>query len=107
MPSQPDTSSRRGDAKPTPAAKTSAKSLPKAAIEATAEAFFAGFQALPGAVRWRIVQLIEEHEDELDAQELAAARLANPADFDPRNAVPWEQVKAEMNAQATTPQKAA
>ncbi len=77
------------------------KKLPKAAVEATAEAFVAGFKALPSAVQWRIIQLIEELEDEADAQELAAARAANPEDFDPANSLPWEQVKAEMDARRT------
>ena len=69
------------------------------------------FQALPGAVQWRIVQLIEAHEDELDEKQLAAERLANPEDFDPANAVPWEQVKTELAArdknQTATQQRAA
>lgn len=86
-----------------PAAKP-AKKLSKAAVEATAEAFVAGFKALPGAVQWRIIQLIEESEDEADARELAAARAANPEDFDPANSLPWEQVKAEMNARRTQTQ---
>ena len=77
------------------------KKLPKAAVEATAEAFVAGFKALPGAVQWRIIQLIEEMEDEADAQELATARATNPEDFDLANSLPWEQVKAEMDARRT------
>lgn len=77
------------------------KKLPKAAVEATAEAFVAGFKALPGAVQWRVIQLIEEIEDEADAQELATARDTNPEDFDPANSLPWEQVKAEMDAHRT------
>lgn len=76
-----------------------ARKMPEAAIEATAEAFMAGFKALPGAVQWRIVQKIEAYEDELDEAQLAADRAANPQDYDPKNAVPWEQVKAEMEAQ--------
>lgn len=103
---------RRRAAKPADStALSKPRKLPKVAVEATAEAFMAAFQALPGAVRWRIVQKIEDYEDELDAQELAAARLANPADFDPANAVPWEQVKAELAArdktEAATQQRAA
>ena len=84
--------------KPATSAAKPTKKLPKAAVEATAEAFVAGFKALPGAVQWRVIQLIEELEDEADAQELAAARAANPEDFDPANSLTWEQVKAEMDA---------
>ena len=84
-----------------PAAKSPrrAKKMPEAAIEATAEAFMAGFKALPGAVQWRIVQKIEAYEDELDEAQLTADKAANPEDYDSKNAVPWEQVKAEMEAQ--------
>ena len=93
---------------PKPAA---AKKLPKAVVEATAGAFMAAFQALPGAVQWRVVQLIEAYEDELDEKQLAAERLANPEDFDSTNSVPWEQVKAELAArdknQAHSQQQAA
>lgn len=74
------------------------KKLPTAAVEATAVAFTAAFRALPGAVQTRIMELIDEYEDEVDVQELNAAEVANPADFDPNNAVPWEQVKAELAA---------
>ena len=74
-----------------------AKKMPEAAIEATAEAFLAGFKALPGAVQWRIVQKIEAYEDELDETQLAADREANPEEYNLENAVPWEEVKAEMN----------
>lgn len=79
--------------KPTTSTAKPAKKLPKAAVEATAEAFVAGFKALPSAVQWRVIQLIEELEDEQDEQELAAARAANPEDFALENSVPWEQVK--------------
>lgn len=93
---------------PKPAA---AKKLPKAVVETTAIAFMAAFQALPGVVQWRIVQMIEAYEDELDEKQLAAERSVNPEDFDPKNAVPWEQVKAELAArnknQADTQQQAA
>ena len=57
------------------------------------------FRSLPGAVKSRIMELIDDYEDELDEQELTAARAANPEDFAPENAVPWEQVRAEMNTQ--------
>ena len=71
----------------------------------------AAFQALPGAVQWRVVQMIEAYEDELGEKQLAAERLANPEDFDPANAVSWEQVKAELAAgdknQAAAQQRAA
>ncbi len=80
-----------------PSAKP-AKKLSKAAVEATAEAFVAGFKALPGAVRWRIIQLIEELEDEADAQELAAARAANPEDFDPANSITLEEYMRQRRA---------
>ena len=73
--------------------------MPEAAIEATAEAFLAGFRAMPGAVQWRIVQKIEAHEDKLNEAQLAADRTANPEDYEPKNAVPWEEVKAEIAAQ--------
>jgi|GEM_PF-2774614 len=85
--------------------KPTAKKLPKAAVEATATAFVAGFKALPPAVQWRVIQLIEDLEDEADAQELAAARAANPEDFDPANSLPWEQVKAEMDGRRTSTNK--
>ena len=88
-----------------PAAKIS-KKLPKAAVEATAVAFVAGFKALPGAVQWRVIQLIEEIEDEADEQELAAARATNPEDFAPENSLPWEQVKAEMNSRRASTKEA-
>ncbi len=80
-----------------PAAKP-AKKLSKAAVEATAEAFVAGFKALPGAVQWRIIQLIEELEDEADARELAAARAANPEDFDPANSITLEEYMRQRRA---------
>ena len=66
----------------------------------------AAFQALPGAVRWRIVQKIEDYEDELDAQELAAAKLANPADFDPANAITLEAYLSQRRARSPESGKA-
>ena len=93
--------------------KPVAGKLTPAAIEATADAFLAAFKALPGKVKWRIVQKIEDYEDELDEAQLAADMAANPDDYDRRNAIPWEQVKAEMDAQSfksqadTSQQKAA
>ena len=89
-----------------PAAKP-AKKLPKAAVEATAAAFVAGFKALPGAVQWRVIQLIEDLEDEVDEQKLAAARAANPEDFNPANSIPWEEVKAEMDSRRTSARETA
>jgi len=74
------------------------KKLPKAAVEATAEAFVAGFKALSGAVQWRIIQLIEELEDEADAHELAAARAANPEDFNPENSITLEEYMRQRRA---------
>ena len=74
------------------------KPLPAAAVEATAEAFVAGFNALPGAVRWRIVQLIEEQEDAADAREMAAIQAGRPADGPSADAVPFEQVMAEYES---------
>ena len=64
------------------------------------------FKSLPGAVKSRIVELIDNYEDEVDEQELAAARTAKPDDFAPENAIPWEQVKAEMNARKAPPAEA-
>lgn len=61
--------------------------LTPAAVEATAAAFLAAFKALPGKVRGRFVELLDDYEDELDLQELDAARAANPDDFDPKNSV--------------------
>ncbi|MDO7887540.1 hypothetical protein [Hymenobacter cheonanensis] len=84
------------------AKKSATPKLTAAAVEATAEAFLAAFGALPGKVKQRIVELLDDYEDALDLQELEAARAANPDDFDPKNAVPWEQVKAEMGT-ATSP----
>ena len=72
--------------------------LTPAAVEATADAFLAAFKALPGKVKWRIMQKLEEYEDELEEAQLAADIAANPNDYARENAVPWEQVKAEMNA---------
>ena len=77
-------------------AATKPKKLPTAAVEATALAFVAGFKALPGAVQWRVVQLIEEYEDELAEVHDAAEMAANPEEYSRENAVPWEQVKAEL-----------
>lgn len=95
---QPTSASHRRVAKTTnPQAEVQPKKLPKAAVEVTAEAFLMMFRSLPGAVKSRIMELIDDYEDELDEQELAAARAANPEDFAPENAAPWEQVKAEMN----------
>lgn len=74
------------------------KKLPKAAVEATAEAFVAGFKALPGAVQWRIIQLIEELEDEADTREIEAARTANPEDFDPENSITLEEYMRQRRA---------
>lgn len=81
-----------------PAATKTPKKLPKAAVEATAEAFVAGFKALPGAVQWRVIQLIEELEDAADEQELAAARSANPEDFAPENSVTLEEYMRQRRA---------
>ena len=72
--------------------------MPAAAVEATASAFLAGFKALPGAVQWRVVQLIEDYEDELAEAHDAADMAANPEDYHRGNTVPWEQVKAEYEA---------
>lgn len=78
--------------------KPTAKKLPKAAVEATATAFVAGFKALPPAVQWRVIQLIEDLEDEADEQELAAARAANPEDFDPANSITLEEYMRQRRA---------
>ncbi len=58
----------------------------------------AAFVALPGAIQWRIVQKIEEREDEIAEAQLAAERAANPDDFHPKYSVPLEQVIVEMEA---------
>lgn len=93
---------RRRAAKPASSTTLSKpRKLPEVAVEATAEAFMAAFQALPSAVRWRIVQKIEDYEDELDAQELAAAKLANPADFDRANAITLEAYMSQRRARST------
>ena len=75
-----------------------AKKMPEAAIEATAETFLTLFKSLPGAVQWRIVQKIEDYEDELDIAQLNADRAANPDDYDPKHSVPLAQVIAEYEA---------
>ena len=80
------------------AKKPATPKLTAAAVEATAAAFLAAFKVLPSKVKSRFVELLDDYEDELDAQELEAAQAANPEDFDPVNSLPWEQVKAEMNA---------
>ena len=64
------------------------------------------FQALPGAVQWRIVQLIEAHEDELDEKQLAAERLANPEDFDPANALTLAEYMSQRQARSQKPDEA-
>lgn len=89
--------------KPTTSTAKPAKKLPKAAIEATAEAFVAGFKALPGAVQWRIIQLIEDLEDEQDEQELAAARAANPEDFALENSITLEEYMRQRRARKQSP----
>ena len=86
-----------------PTAKKPIGKLTPAAIEATADAFLAAFKALPGKVKWRIVEKIEEYEDELDEAQLAAKMAANPEDYDRKNSIPWEQVKAEMDARRNAP----
>ena len=58
----------------------------------------AGFSALPAAVQWRVVQLIEAREDEADARELQAIREARSTGAYPDDTVPWEKVKAELAA---------
>ena len=55
------------------------------------------FAALPGTVKWRIVQKIEEYEDEFDAQEFAAARAAADKDSSEKS-IPFDQVMAEYEA---------
>ena len=74
------------------------KKLSKAAVAATATAFFAGFKALPGAVQWRVVQLIEDYEDGLAEAHDAAEMAANPEVHSRAQNVPWEQVQAEYEA---------
>jgi hypothetical protein len=74
--------------------------------DATANAFMLLFKALPAAAKSRIVELIEEYEDELDAQELAAARAANPEDFNPDNAVTLQQYLSQRRARTPKPGKA-
>ena len=76
--------------KPRPATKT-------AATEATAAAFLVLFKTLPAAVKSRIVALIDDYEDELDEQEIAADQLAHPENYDPANSISWKQVKSELD----------
>lgn len=85
-------------AKATPALLRRAqnKKLPKAAVESMAVAFFEAFRTLPGAVQWHVVQKIEAYEDELDEAQLMADMAANPQEYARENAVPFEQVKAEL-----------
>ena len=80
-----------------------AKKMPEAAIEATAEAFLAGFKALPGAVQWRIVQKIEAYEDELDEAQLAANMETNPEDYNPENSITLEEYLQQRRALAQAP----
>lgn len=79
-----------------------AKKLPAAAVEATAEAFMAGFKALPGAVQARIVEMIDEYEDELDVQELNAAEAADPEDFDPKNSITLDDYMRKRQERSKT-----
>ena len=72
------------------------KKLPQAAVESIAIAFFEAFRTLPGAVQWRVVQKIEAYEDELDEAQLMVDMAANPQEYARENAVPFEQVKAEL-----------
>ena len=74
------------------------KKLSEAAVAATATAFFAGFKALPGAVQWRVVQLIEDYEDDLAEAHDVAEEAANPEAYSREENIPWEQVKAEYEA---------
>ena len=54
----------------------------------------AGFSALPAAVQWRVVQLIEAREDEADARELQAIQEARSADFNPDELLTIEEYMA-------------
>ncbi len=78
-----------------------AKKLTKKSVETTAEAFLTLFKTLPGAVKGRIVQMIEDYEDELDEKQLAAERMANPEDFDPKNGVTLEEYMNERQARSS------
>lgn len=53
------------------------------------------FISLPSAVKWRIVQKIEDYEDEVDAQEFVKARAASPESSMPEKGVPFDQVMTE------------
>ncbi len=75
--------------------------LTPAAVEATAAAFLAAFKALPGKVKGRFVELLDDYEDELDLQALEAARAANPDDFDPKNAITIEEYMAQRQARTS------
>ena len=79
-------------------ARKPSPNLTPAAVEATAAAFLAAFKAPPAKAKSRFVEMLDNYEDELDATQLMADMAANPEDFDLRNSVPWEQVKAEMSA---------
>ncbi|WP_375416404.1 hypothetical protein [uncultured Hymenobacter sp.] len=81
-----------------PSKPARAKKLPKATIETTAEAFMALFNALPGAIKWRIVQKIEEQEEEFEAREFDAARAEYLESIAAEKGIPFEQVMAEYEA---------
>ena len=52
------------------------KKLPIASVDILATAFFTAFQTLPGAVRWRVVQMIEAWEDEREESWHMAEHMA-------------------------------
>jgi hypothetical protein len=52
------------------------KKLSATDVELVAAAFFTAFQTLPGAVRWRVVQMVEEWEDEREESWHMAQHLA-------------------------------
>ncbi|AMR27166.1 hypothetical protein A0257_08660 [Hymenobacter psoromatis] len=86
---------------PRPAKKPAAPKLTAAAVEATADAFLAAFKALPSKVQWRVVQLLEEYEDELDEAQLAADKAANPEDYDRKNSITLEEYLQEREVRNT------